>query len=143
MSAAGRERLRRAARWGAVAIGLALTGIGIRFAIAPGAASRAFGTGNDATGWGLHMAVALRDVWLGVLAVVLGVLGEWRALAYWFGLGTGVCLADSMLAAWAGGGLWPVAFHLGAGLLFAVLSHAAWRLAQRSTDPAVSRSDLR
>ena len=118
-----------------VVIGVGLAVIGVRFWLQPQQAATFFGTGQVTVGgayptaW--HDVVALRDVWLGLLAAALGMLKEWRALALWFGLGTLVCFADAGIATMAGAKPLSIGFHMGAGVLMAVVAVAAWRVSGR------------
>jgi hypothetical protein len=102
-------------------VGLVLAGIGARFLFWPVAAARTFGIRNDAQGVALNHVIALRDIWLGLMAVGLAGLKEWRALTLWMALGALVCLGDSVIAARAGGTWPPILFHLGSGVLLAAL----------------------
>ncbi len=102
--------------WLAVAAGFVLTLIGFRFLIVPRTAANNFGLAKDVTGYALHHMVGLRDIWLGVLAVVLGLLREWRALMWWFALGALVCFADAMIAGTSSGKAVAVAFHVLSGI---------------------------
>ncbi len=102
--------------------GTLLAIIGVRFLIVPEQAAHSFGLPRGAEGHALHHIVAIRDVWLGLLAVGLVWLRQWPALALWFGLATLVCFADASLVA-ANAGKWPyVAFHAGSGIICAVLT---------------------
>jgi hypothetical protein len=103
-----------------VLVGLVLAGIGARFLFWPVAAARTFGIHGDALA--LHHVIALRDIWLGLMAVGLAVLKEWRALSLWMALGALVCLGDSVIAARAGGRWPPILFHLGSGVVLTALA---------------------
>ena len=103
-------------------VGLVLTVIGARFLVWPVAAARTFGVRGDLQGMALHQVVALRDIWLGLLAVGLVMLKEWQALTLWMGLGALVCLGDSFIAARAGGAWPPILFHLGSGVVLTALA---------------------
>jgi Domain of unknown function (DUF4267) len=103
-----------------VLVGLVLAGIGARFLFWPVAAARTFGIRGDALA--LHHVIALRDIWLGLMAVGLAVLKEWRALSLWMALGTLVCLGDSVIAARAGAAWPPILFHLGSGVVLTGLA---------------------
>lgn len=111
--------------WLGVAAGLLLTVIGIRFLLVPRSAASTFGLAKEIAGFELHYMIGLRDIWLGLLAVALAVLREWRALMLWFALATLVCLGDSVIAASSSGKVANVAFHLVSGVLCAVI---AWVL---------------
>lgn len=114
-------------RWLAVAGGVLLLAIGLRFWLDPETAARGFGVPRGHAGHALHQAIALRDIWLGALAVLLALLKEWRALALWLALGTVVCWGDAAIVLGAGGKWGPVAFHLGAGAVSLVLAALVWR----------------
>jgi hypothetical protein len=105
-----------------------LTLIGLRFLFWPEAAARMFGVPGRPTGYELHYAIALRDLWLGLLAIALALSKEWRALALWMALGVLVCLGDAAIAMQAGS-RWPaISFHAGSGVLLASLATALlWR----------------
>ena len=78
----------------------------------------------------LHYIIGLRNVWLGLLAVAFGILGEWRALALWFTAAVVVCFADGLIAATSTGAVPQVAFHIGCGIASAVLAGFCWRAAR-------------
>ena len=122
-----KRRARRAVRVLAVLTGLALTIIGIRFLTMPGPAAKFFGAGPGGYPTALHHVIGLRDIWLGLLAVALAVLNEWRALALWLALGALVCFADSAIAWSATGRATSIAFHIASGLFCAGLAVACWR----------------
>ena len=113
--------------WLAVAAGVLLTVIGIRFAIVPRSAANTFGLARDIVGYELHYIVALRDIWLGLLAVALALLREWRALALWFLLGALVCFADAVIVGQSSGKLAQIAFHVGSGIFCAWMGIVLWR----------------
>lgn len=108
-------------------VGVALVVIGIRFHLSPDRARSFFGLPAAEALAGLHSVVAIRDVWLGLLAIALAALREWRALAVWFGLGVVVCFADGALVAAAGGKVPAITFHLGSGIVCGALAIATWR----------------
>jgi Domain of unknown function (DUF4267) len=110
----------------AIAAGAALVVIGIRFHFWPEAAAKFFGVGARPAGTELYTAVALRDVWLGALALGLAAWREWRALALWCGLGALVCWGDAALVVSAGGKLPAVAFHTISGVVCAAVAVACW-----------------
>ncbi len=110
--------------WLAVAAGVLLTVIGIRFLIVPRTAANNFGLAKEVTGYALHHMVGLRDIWLGGLAIVLAVLREWRALMWWFALGALVCFADAAIAGASSGKALAVGFHLLSGVFCAGLALA-------------------
>lgn len=113
-----------------VVVGLILTAIGVRFWLAPGIAARDFGVGRGAYPTALHDVIAVRDVWLGLLAVALAVLSEWRALALWLGLGTLVCFIDAGIATASGAGALNIGFHILSGLVMVLLTAVAWQLSE-------------
>jgi hypothetical protein len=123
MSASGRTRKTRVLRLLAVLTGLALAGIGVRFLVDPAAAARFFGIGGAAVyPTAFHHVIALRDLWLGLLALGLVALGEWRALALWLGLGALVCFGDAVIAFAAGAKGYSIAFHSASGVFCGVLA---------------------
>jgi hypothetical protein len=116
-----------------IIVGLILALIGIRFWLVPESAALTFGApapGNEAA---LAKIIALRDVWLGLLAVAFALMGEWRALMLWFGFGACVCFIDATIAAQAGGHPASLAFHIASGVLCLVLTRSCWQLANRLT----------
>lgn len=123
--------------WLGVFAGLLLTLIGVRFMLVPRTAANNFGLAKDATGFELHYVVALRDVWLGLLAVAFAALREWRALALWLALGALVCFADAVVVANATGKPLAIAFHAGSGVFCALLALAVARRWRR--DRAMAR----
>lgn len=113
--------------------GLLLTGIGVRYFLVPRSAALTFGVAPGAGGYELHYIIGLRNVWLGLLAMGLAVMRQWRALALWFGLGTIVCLADAAIAATSSGRLPQVAFHIVCGFACLGLTFVVWRMRGRET----------
>ena len=111
--------------------GIALVAIGIRFFVWPDAAARFFGIAPRPTGTELHTAVALRDLWLGVLALAFAWLRDWRAMALWFGSGALVCLGDAALVVYATGKPPAIAFHLISGVACALIAAASWSRTKR------------
>lgn len=107
--------------------GLVLFGIGVRFLVVPSGAAKFFGIAPDAPVPALHYVVALRDLWLGGLAIAFAALREWRALALWLAMAVAVCFADAWIAATSSGRVVSVAFHIGSGLFCAALAIASWR----------------
>ena len=81
----------------AVATGLALLVIGVRFLSVPHQAANFFGIANPPGQFDLHHVIALRDLWLAAMLIGLAVWREWRSLALCMGLGAAVCLADSLI----------------------------------------------
>jgi hypothetical protein len=110
-----------------IAAGAALVVIGVRFHFWPEAAAKFFGVGARPAETELHTVVALRDVWLGALALGLAAWREWRALALWCGLGALVCWGDAALVVSAGGKASAVAFHTVSGVVCAAVAAACWR----------------
>jgi hypothetical protein len=107
--------------------GVLLTVIGVRYLLTPEGAARTFGVAAPPVGHELHYIIGLRNVWLGLLAVALATLREWRALALWFAFGAIVCFADATIAA-GSAGRWPqITFHVGCGLACVALAASAWR----------------
>lgn len=112
----------------AILAGFLLALIGFRFLIVPDSAIRTFGLSPAITGHQLHGIIGLRDLWLGVLAVALAVLSEWRALALWLFLGVLVCWGDALIVATSGGNMWAIVFHAVSGVYCLALGIAVWRL---------------
>jgi len=127
----------RRARWLLLNVcllgGALLVFIGVRYVLVPKAAALTFGVPARPEGFELHYIVGLRNVWLGLLAVVLALLREWRALALWFTGAVAVCFSDGYIAARSLGEAPQVAFHFGCGMVSAVLALLCWRTA-RSTE---------
>lgn len=122
-------KLRALDRWVlalALAAGIALLVIGIRFFTVPHHAARFFGLSAPSGQFDLHHVVALRDVWLALLLIGLAALREWRALALCLGLGSLVCFGDSAIVATSSGRSSAIAFHLASGIYCAALSWAAY-----------------
>ena len=129
-----RQRMTRLERWilgVSVGAGVLLTVIGVRYALVPESAARTFGVPGRPTGYELYSIIALRNVWLGALAIGFALLRQWRALALWFAIGTIVCFADGAIAASSTGRVPQVAFHIVCGFGCAVLAAATWRLGAR------------
>lgn len=114
-----------------VLAGLLLTAIGVRYFLVPESAARTFGVPGRPAGYELYTIIALRNVWLGLLAIGLAALRQWRALALWFAIGTIVCFADAAIAASSTGKLPQIAFHVLCGFGCAGLAAATWRLGAR------------
>lgn len=110
--------------WLTVAAGVLLAVIGTRFMIVPRTAANNFGLAKEIKGYELHQMVGLRDLWLGGLAIVLGVMREWRALMVWFALGAIVCWGDAGIALNSSGKAVAVAFHVLSGVFCAALALA-------------------
>jgi hypothetical protein len=113
--------------------GVILTVIGVRYFINPEHAARTFGVPDRPTGHELYYIIGLRNVWLGLLAVALAALREWRALALWFSFGAVVCFADASIAASSTGRWAQTTFHIACGLACIGLAWAAWRWAGRQS----------
>lgn len=111
----------------AIAGGLLLFVIGIRFLVVPDGAARTFGLARDITGYELHYVIGLRDLWLGALAVALAWLKEWKALALWFAFAALVCFSDATIATQSSGRTAAVAFHVICGLFSVALAAVFWR----------------
>lgn len=125
-----RGKLSAADRWImalAVAAGLSLLVIGIRFITVPHQAARFFGLTNPPGAYDLHTVVALRDLWLAGMLIGLAVWREWRALALCLGLGSLVCFGDSLIVAASSGRGSAIAFHVASGVFCGALAFAAWR----------------
>lgn len=125
-------RQRRAIRIFGVLTGLTLTVIGIRFALVPTSAARFFGIDPNAPMPALHHVIALRDLWLGLLAIAFAALAEWRALALWLSFAVVVCFADAWIAATSSGKPLSVAFHVASGVFCAVLAGLSWKASRSS-----------
>ena len=115
--------------WLAIATGVVLSLIGIRFLLQPEPAANFFGIDRHDPGFAPHAAIALRDLWLGLLVIAFALLKDWRAVALWLGLATLVCFGDAIIAATSSGRWVSVAFHSGSGLFCAGLAALAWRSA--------------
>lgn len=123
-----KPKLATADRWVlalAIAAGVALLVIGVRFLAVPHQAARFFGLANPPGQFDLHLVVALRDLWLALMLIGLAALCEWRALALCLGLGALVCFADSAIVASSSGRGSAIAFHVASGIYCAVLAFAA------------------
>lgn len=131
MTHRGRERLGDIVFWLAIATGVVLSVIGVRFLIAPETAATFFGIDRRNPGFAPHAAIALRDLWLGLLVVIFAILRDWRAVALWLVLATLVCFGDALIAASSSGRWVSVAFHSASGLFCGALANAAWRLARQ------------
>jgi Domain of unknown function (DUF4267) len=107
--------------------GVLLTVFGIRYFITPEHAARTFGVPDRPLGHELYYIIGLRNVWLGLLAIALAALREWRALALWLSVGAVVCFADAAIAYTSTGRLAQTTFHLVGGFAWIGLASAAWR----------------
>jgi hypothetical protein len=119
--------------WLTLATGLVLFAIGVRFLLVPEAAASFFGIERRAPGFAAHYVIALRDLWLGALAIAFALLRDWRAVALWLATATLVCFGDAVIAAESSGRTLSVLFHAASGVFCAGLGAAAWSLHWRST----------
>ncbi len=119
----------------AIAAGVALLVIGIRFLVVPEQAARFFGLSRPPGAFDLHHVVALRDLWLALILMALAALREWRALAICLALGALVCFGDSVIVASSSGNPAAIGFHLASGLYCGALAVAAWGLCSQSGKP--------
>src|SRR5262247_4805947 len=110
----------------AMAAGVLLGVIGLRYLLVPESAARTFGVPGRPAGHELHIIIGVRNLWLGALAIGLAALRQWHGLALWFATGTVVCFADALIAATATGKLPQVAFHVLCGLLCILLAALCW-----------------
>ncbi len=108
--------------------GILLFAIGVRYLLAPEAATLTFGLPRRPANLELHYVTGLRNIWLGALAIAFATLREWRALGLWFAMGAIVCFADAAIAASSVGRLPHIAFHAGCGVACIALSASAWRV---------------
>jgi hypothetical protein len=113
--------------------GALLAVIGIRYLLVPESAARTFGVPARPVGHELYYIIGLRNLWLGLLAVGLALLHQWRALLLWFAMATIVCFADAVIAATSTGRVPQVAFHVACGIVCAALAAALARLAGEET----------
>lgn len=116
-----------------VLTGIILTVIGLRFWFVPDSATLTFGLDPQQPGNSFERVIALRDVWLGLLAIAFALLSEWRALSLWFGLGALVCWADATLVVSADGPMAAIAFHAASGVFCLVLAVRCWQLYKRAS----------
>lgn len=130
MAQRGEQRRKDILFWLTIATGAVLSLIGVRFLLQPEAAATFFGIDRRDPGFAPHAAIALRDLWLGLLVIGFAVLRDWRAVALWLGLATLVCFGDAVIAATSSGRGISVAFHSGSGLFCAGLAAFAWRQAR-------------
>lgn len=114
----------------AIAMGVALLVIGVRFLVVPERAGQFFGIGRPAGPHDLHYVVALRDLWIAGILIALAVMEEWRALAVAVGLGALVCFGDSVIAFYSSRQVWSVLFHVASGIFCTGLAAACWRRAK-------------
>jgi hypothetical protein len=113
--------------------GLLLAFIGVRYLLLPEQSAVTFGVPRRPSGNELYYIIGVRNVWLGLLAVALATLRQWRALAVWFAMATIVCFADATIAASSTGKLPQIVFHISCGIASAVLAVTLWRVAARHT----------
>ncbi len=79
-------------------VGLVLVFIGARFLLTPEAAERGFGVRfNEGGNYAFHFIKGIRDLFTGVLIVVLAVRRQRQALALVLGWGAVVPLADMLI----------------------------------------------
>ena len=120
------DRASRVVIWAALATGIVLCLIGVRFLVDPRSAAFFFGIDKQNPGFAPHAAIGLRDLWLGLLLIVFAFLRDWRAIALWLGFATLVCFSDAVIALGSSGRAWAVAFHAISGVFCAVLAWVAW-----------------
>ena len=118
--------------WLGIFAGLMLTAIGIRFLLAPYDAAHTFGVSRDVAGAELHHIIAMRDLWLGLLAVAFAGLREWRSLGLWFVMGAVVCVADAGIVASTTAKWWALTFHLSSALFCGWVGFACLKYTQRT-----------
>jgi hypothetical protein len=112
--------------------GVLLAVIGVRYLLLPEQAALTFGVPRRPTGHELYYIIGLRNLWLGLLAIGLALMRQWKGLVLWFGMGALVCFADAAIAA-GSAGRWPhIAFHVGCGIACVALALMAARFARRS-----------
>lgn len=111
----------------AIATGIVLGVIGVRFGLVPRSAARFFGLDTPASPAHMHYVVSVRDLWLAALVIALAVLREWRALALWLGLAALACFADALIVTDAAGQARAILFHVASGLFCLGLTVACWR----------------
>ena len=120
----------------AIAAGVALAVIGVRFGLVPRSAARFFGIDARASPAHLHYVIALRDIWLGLLLIVLALLRDWRSMALWLAFGAAVCFADAVIVANATAWTGSLLFHVMSGIYCATLAIMCWGEARRAASPA-------
>ena len=120
------DRAGRVVLWLAIATGVVLCLIGIRFLADPRSAAFFFGIDKQNPGFAPHAAIGLRDLWLGLLLVAFAFLRDWRAIALWLGFAAIVCFSDAVIAATSSGRGSAVAFHTVSGVFCAALGWMAW-----------------
>lgn len=117
----------RIVRVAALAAGVLLAVIGVRFLFWPLEAQKTFGLGKGDVGTDLHSIIGLRDLWLAGLVLALAWGREQRALFWWFAFAAAVCFADAAIVAAALGRLEYIAFHVGSGVACAAAAGLLWR----------------
>jgi Domain of unknown function (DUF4267) len=110
---------------------LGLTAIGVRFLASPDRAAVFYGLIPRPNGFQLHTVIALRDIWLGLLALGLVWLRQWPALALWLALGALVSFGDAGIVYGANGRARGLLFHMASGLMLTILAALAYRRAVR------------
>jgi hypothetical protein len=108
--------------------GALLTVIGIRYLLVPESAAYTFGVADRPMGFELHYIIGVRNVWLGLLAMALAAMRQWRGLAVWFGICVIVCFADAAIAFTSSGRPAQVAFHIGSGIVCVALTLVILRI---------------
>jgi Domain of unknown function (DUF4267) len=127
------SKMRAGERWTAglaIAAGVVLLVIGVRFFLVPPHAARTFGLSNPPGAFDLHYMIGVRDVWLALALVLLAAMREWRALAVVLLLGAVVCFVDAAIVSQSSGKVWVLLFHVFSGVYCAALGGAAFRLAR-------------
>lgn len=114
-----------------VAGGVALCVIGLRFLVVPEAAATFFGIDKRSPGFAPHAAIALRDLWLGLLLIAFALRHDWSSVGFWFGLGSLVCFGDAAIAASSSGRWGSIAFHAVSGLSCLAIAAVVWAQARR------------
>ena len=121
----------------AIAAGVALAVIGVRFGLVPRSAARFFGIDTPPSAPAhLHYVIALRDIWLGLLLIVFALLRDWRSMALWLAFGAAVCFADAVIVANATAWTGPLLFHVMSGIYCSTLAIMCWGEARRAASPA-------
>ncbi len=111
--------------WLSLMIGVLLTIIGIRFFLVPESASFTFGVAHPPKGDELHHIIAIRDVWLGLMAALFAWFREWRALAIWLVGAALTCWTDAIIVQYSTAHFWALAFHVSSGVFCLALARAA------------------
>jgi hypothetical protein len=116
----------------AIATGVVLLAIGVRFLLVPVDAADFFGIEQPQSPHHLHYVIGVRDLWLGLILIGLGWWREWRALTLTVGLAALVCFADAAIVARATGWAEAIAFHCASGVFCAGLAWACWQRTRQS-----------